>query len=132
MKKVRIIILCILFLAVATGSVLFINLGSWLDVSDPRPPHLDYIFTFAGEQARVNYSREIMKANPDAHWFLSDYKNGYARLLRKDGFDMERISQLTHAQTPFPKYRRFRDGSGRRRRCMAKRWQSDWFQARTT
>ncbi|MFP4014680.1 MAG: hypothetical protein ACLFVQ_11380 [Chitinispirillaceae bacterium] len=69
-----------------------LNAGSWLLVSDPVPERLDVVFTFGGEGVRVKYSRELMERYTGAHWFISDYKFGYTRLLRRDGYDMERVS----------------------------------------
>ncbi len=68
------------------------RLGVWLLVSDTPPADLDVIGTFAGERRRVDYSRELMGRYPDAHWFLSDYKNGHGRILQKTSFDMSRVS----------------------------------------
>lgn len=67
------------------------NAGSWLIVSDPVPDKLDMIFTFASESERVGYSRELMSRFKDATWVLSDYKNGFSRILRKDNFNMSKV-----------------------------------------
>ncbi|HEX3019821.1 MAG TPA: ElyC/SanA/YdcF family protein [Chitinispirillaceae bacterium] len=67
---------------------MFINAGRWLVISDPLPENLDLIFTFAGEHERVAYSKELTSKYPRSFWMLSDYKNGYARLLRKSNFNM--------------------------------------------
>lgn len=66
--------------------------GSWLLVSDPVPERLDIVFTFGGEGARVKYSRELMDRFSGAHWYISDYRQGYTRLLRRDGYNMKRVS----------------------------------------
>ncbi len=84
----------IIGLALMSAGVFLVYAGKWLLVENPVPDKLDVVFTFAGDGARVNYSRELMGRNPAAHWLLSDYKNGYARLLRKDGFDMNRVSSV--------------------------------------
>jgi len=68
------------------------NAGTYLLVSDPVPSQLDLVFTFAGENARDIYTRELMQKFPDAHWLLSDYKNGYVRILRREKFDMSRVT----------------------------------------
>ena len=68
------------------------RLGDWLTPCDVLPDRIDLIVTFAGDSRRVDYSRELMERYPDAHWFLSDYRNGYGRLLRKDGYDMRRVT----------------------------------------
>jgi uncharacterized SAM-binding protein YcdF (DUF218 family) len=87
---VRLVTIVITLLLIVSFGML--RLGDWLTPADPLPEHLDLIVTFAGEQYRVNYSRELMLKYPDAHWFLSDYKNGYSRLLEKNRFDMKRVS----------------------------------------
>jgi hypothetical protein len=69
-----------------------VNLGAWLIVADPLPSQLDVICTFAGENLRVVYSKNLMSRYPAAHWILSDYKNGHGRLLQKSHFDMERVT----------------------------------------
>ena len=68
------------------------NAGSWLLISDSVPDKLDLVFTFAGENVRDIYSRELMIQFPDAYWLMSDYKGGYSRILRRDKFDMKRVS----------------------------------------
>ncbi|MDG5814124.1 ElyC/SanA/YdcF family protein [Chitinispirillales bacterium ANBcel5] len=68
--------------------------GVWLLVSDQVPARLDTVFTFAGEAARVRYSRELVEKNVRAHWLLSDYEDGYARLLKLDGFTMDRVTAV--------------------------------------
>jgi len=88
---VIVFLLCILFLM---GAVAFRRLGMWLVVADPVPAQVDLIFTFAGEIERVSYSKALMKKYPDAHWLLSDYKNGYSRILRQNGFNMKRVSTI--------------------------------------
>jgi hypothetical protein len=70
------------------------NIGSWLIVSDPVPDKLDMIFTFASESERVGYSKELLSRFTDATWVLSDYKNGFSRILRKDNFNMSKVSTI--------------------------------------
>lgn len=70
---------------------LFMNMGRWLVIYDPIPEDLDLIVTFAGERERVAYSKELTLKYPNSCWILSDYKNGYSRLLRKSHFDMSRV-----------------------------------------
>lgn len=90
-KKIIIPVLILIFGCVLLLSV-FRFLGVWLTVSDPLPKRLDIICTFAGDSHRVTYSKNLMKRYHNAHWFLSDYENGYARLLRKSNFPMNRVS----------------------------------------
>ena len=71
---------------------LFCRVGVWLAVADPVPSHLDVIFTFGGENARVAYSRELMDRYPQARWVLSDYFHRYSRILSRDNFDMSRVA----------------------------------------
>lgn len=68
------------------------NAGTWLLISDSVPERLDLVFTFAGENVRDIYSRELMQKFPSAHWLMSDYKEGYSRILRRESFDMSRVS----------------------------------------
>lgn len=90
LKKVSIILLSgiVLFLG---GTIVFKNIANWLIVSDAVPKNLNIVFTFAGEGVRVNYSRSLMQKYSEATWVLSDYEDGYARLLRKNKFNMDRV-----------------------------------------
>lgn len=85
------IILAFSTLFIALCFFLLLNLGRWLLIYDPIPENLDLIVTFAGEQQRVAYSRELSMKFPQSCWILSDYKNGYSRLLRKSNFNMSRV-----------------------------------------
>jgi uncharacterized SAM-binding protein YcdF (DUF218 family) len=80
--------LCLLL----TFTFVVFRLGDWLTPSDPLPGSLDLIVTFAGENVRVEYSKELMSRYPEAHWLLSDYKNGYGRILQKNNYDMQRVT----------------------------------------
>lgn len=82
----------VFFIVTATVLLIFRQLGNWLVASDPPPEHLDVICTFAGDSRRVVYSKEFMHRYPQAHWFLSDYKDGHGRLLQKSNFDMSRVT----------------------------------------
>lgn len=90
LKKVLIILLSgiVLFLG---GVIVFKNIANWLIVSDAVPKNLNIVFTFAGEGVRVNYSRSLVQKYSEATWVLSDYEDGYARLLRKNKFNMDRV-----------------------------------------
>ena len=66
--------------------------GVWLLVRDTIPDQVDVVFTFAGDRHRVFYSRELMLKFSGAHWLLSDYIDGYAKILRKNDFDMSRVT----------------------------------------
>ena len=72
--------------------IAFRQLGLWLIAADPVPARLDVICTFAGESRRVDYSKKLMLQNNDAHWLLSDYKDGHGRLLQKSNFNMRRVT----------------------------------------
>ena len=85
------IILALSSLFIVLCLFLLLNMGRWLVISDPVPENLDLIVTFAGEQQRVAYSRELSMKFPKSFWILSDYKNGYSRLLRRSNFDMSRV-----------------------------------------
>jgi len=96
MKKLKLtspytILLAFSFLFIVLCFFLLSNMGRWLVISDPIPEDLDIIVTFAGERERVAYSRELSAKFPKSFWILSDYKNGYSRLLRKSNFDMSRV-----------------------------------------
>jgi uncharacterized SAM-binding protein YcdF (DUF218 family) len=82
----------VIVLLACCGVIVTCNIGDWLVVSDPLPPRLDYIFTFAGQNPRLTYSRELMERCPDAHWILSDYHHFYSRILARSGFEMTRVS----------------------------------------
>ena len=73
-------------------SIVFIRVGDWLTPADEPPGRLDLVVTFAGDSRRVEYSRELMSRYPEAHWLLSDYKNGHGRILQKKNYDMSRVS----------------------------------------
>jgi hypothetical protein len=79
-------------LLLAVAVFIFFTVGPWLVVSDPLPRRLDIIFTFAGANERMTYSRELMKQNEGAHWVLSDFHHFYSRILSRNGFDMTRVS----------------------------------------
>jgi len=76
------------------GLFLFLNIGTLLTVEDPVPARLDVIFTFAGENQRVFYSRKLSERFPGAHWVLSDYFHMFSHILERDGFPMARVSIL--------------------------------------
>jgi uncharacterized SAM-binding protein YcdF (DUF218 family) len=84
-------------LLVCGAAIVVTNIGDWLVVSDPLPPRLDYVFTFAGQNPRLTYSRELMERYPDAHWILSDFHHFYSRILARNGFDMTRVSAVDTA-----------------------------------
>lgn len=86
--RLLVILLCLLLI----GIVGLLRLGDWLTPSDVLPERIDLIVTFGGDTRRVEYSKELMERYPEAHWFLSDYKNGYGRLLQKNDYDMKRVT----------------------------------------
>jgi uncharacterized SAM-binding protein YcdF (DUF218 family) len=92
--------LFVIFSIIALTAVLGIGVfgirsaGSWLIVSDPVPDKLNMIFTFASESERVGYSKELLSRFTSATWVLSDYKNGFSRILRKDNFDMSKVMTI--------------------------------------
>jgi uncharacterized SAM-binding protein YcdF (DUF218 family) len=90
-RKKFIITMLIIIISSTLLLFTFRSLGVWLTVADQLPKRLDIICTFAGDSHRVTYSKKLMKYYQNAHWFLSDYKNGYARLLRKNNFPMNRV-----------------------------------------
>ncbi len=88
-------------LLVLATIMLLRNAGTYLLVNDPLPEELDLIFTFAGENARNHYSEELLKQFPETHWLLSDYKDGYVRILRRDSFDMSRVTVVDTCKNTF-------------------------------
>lgn len=93
-KKVKLIAIIVFFFVMLLVSMVFFfrNAGTWLLISDTVPERLDMVFTFAGENVRDAYSRELMQRFPGAHWLMSDYKGGYSRILRRESYDMSRVS----------------------------------------
>lgn len=80
--------------ATGFGLFLFFNIGTLLTVEDPVPERLDLVFTFAGENQRVFYSRKLAERFPEAHWVLSDYFHLFSRILARDGFPRSRVTFL--------------------------------------
>jgi hypothetical protein len=97
------------------AAIVVLNIGGWLVVSDPLPPRLDYVFTFAGQNLRLTYSRELMERYPEAHWILSDFHHFYSRILTRNGFDMTRVSAVDTASNTLAEVHAL----------------SDWLQANT-
>jgi hypothetical protein len=95
-KKHRHLLLFLLGIAPAAGAALFLFLraGALLVVDDPVPRRLDVIFTFAGENQRVTYSRDLTERFPSAHWVLSDFYHLFSHILERDGFAMSRVTFL--------------------------------------
>jgi hypothetical protein len=93
--------LFVLVIFVIVTTLLLRNAGLYLLVNDPLPDKLDLIFTFAGENARNHYSEELLQQYPDAHWLLSDYKDGYVRILRRDSFNMSRVTVVDTCKNTF-------------------------------
>ncbi len=50
--------------------------GMLLLVDDPLSSSLDLIVTFAGDKNRSGLFSELMVKYPEAHWLLSDFKDG--------------------------------------------------------
>lgn len=84
----------IIVTALAVTLALLSKTGDWLSVSDPAPVRLDVIFTFAGENQRITYSRELVQRFPAARWVLSDYLHQYSRILSREKFDMSKVAVL--------------------------------------
>jgi hypothetical protein len=92
----RFLLIVLLGIAVPLSVALFffIKASAWFFVADPVPSRLDVVFTFAGENARFSYSRELMERFSQAHWVLSDYYHLYSRILSREKFDMSRVSAV--------------------------------------
>ena len=80
--------------AAAVAAILFLKAGDWLVISEPLPERIDVVFTFAGENSRMAYSRELMGRFPEAHWVLSENLHQYSRILEREGFDMSRVTPV--------------------------------------
>jgi hypothetical protein len=91
------------------AAFVFFHIGGWLVVSDPPPPRLDYIYTFAGENPRLWYSRELMERYKGAHWVLCDFNHYYSRILNRNGFDMTRVSIIDTASYTLSEVRALAD-----------------------
>lgn len=76
---------------VVVGLLAFRNLALWLVVSNPLPPSLDAIFTFAGDNHRMNYSKELFAKYPTARWLISYPSKRIAGPLKRDGIDTSRV-----------------------------------------
>jgi hypothetical protein len=85
------LITAFVLLPVLAAAALFLKTGTWLLVSDPLPQRLDAIFTFAGENARITYSRELTQVYPGARWVISDHDHLYERILARNNFDLRRV-----------------------------------------
>lgn len=93
-RRILAVSLMILLLFSILSILIVRNAGTYLLVSDPLPQKLDLVFTFAGENSRPVYSQELLKKYSCAHWLMSDYKKGYIRILRRDKYDMSRVSVI--------------------------------------
>jgi hypothetical protein len=82
-------------LLASAGAML--TVGPWLFLSDPLPSRLDVIFTFAGDNQRLHYSRNLMERYSAAHWVLSDFHHYYSRILVRNGFAMVRVTAVDTA-----------------------------------
>jgi uncharacterized SAM-binding protein YcdF (DUF218 family) len=69
----------------------FRGLALFLVVSDPLPPSLDAVFTFAGETHRIIYSKELFKQYPHSQWLISYPTKRISIPLGKKGLDTSRI-----------------------------------------
>jgi uncharacterized SAM-binding protein YcdF (DUF218 family) len=90
-RKKNIVIVSSVFLVAALFLLAFRNCALWLVVSDPLPPSLDALFTFAGETNRMVYSKELFTRYPGSRWIISYPSKKIAIPLNKDGFDTSRI-----------------------------------------
>jgi hypothetical protein len=84
-------ILSIVIILVIVGWFAFRNAAFWLVVSDPPPQSVDALFTFAGENARITYSKKLFSEDSTALWMLSYPSNKIAIPLAHEGLDTSRI-----------------------------------------
>jgi hypothetical protein len=80
---------CIIIVVI--GWFAFRNLALWLVVSDPLPPSLDAVFTFAGDNQRIIYSKKLFAKYPQALWINSYPSMKITIPLAKEGLDTSRI-----------------------------------------
>jgi uncharacterized SAM-binding protein YcdF (DUF218 family) len=73
------------------GTYAYRHAGMWLVVSDPLPDSLDVIFTFAGENERIAYSKQMFSRYPKSIWVLSYPGKKIILPLAREGFDTSRI-----------------------------------------
>jgi uncharacterized SAM-binding protein YcdF (DUF218 family) len=77
--------------AAAVCAYAFRNLALFLVVSEPLPPSLDAVFTFAGETQRIIYSKELFKQYTRSEWLISYPTKRISIPLGKKGLDTSRI-----------------------------------------
>ncbi len=90
-KNISLFAVPLLAALIAFGVFAFRHLALWLVVSDPLPPYLNAIFTFAGETQRIVYSKELFATYKHATWLLSYPSKRIALPLWKEGLDTSRI-----------------------------------------
>jgi len=73
----------------------------WLVVFDPLPEKCDIIFTFAGENDRISYSKELFKKYPKSLWILSYSKKTIKNVLYKENLDTTRIIIIDTCKNTF-------------------------------
>jgi uncharacterized SAM-binding protein YcdF (DUF218 family) len=86
---------------VALAVLAYGNLGLWLVVSDPLPQSLDAFFTFAGDNDRIPYSRQLYARYPNALWIISDPTKKVVDSLSTQGFDTSRIVVVDTCKNTF-------------------------------
>jgi uncharacterized SAM-binding protein YcdF (DUF218 family) len=92
---------CVFVAATLCGYYVFRHLGVWLAVSDPLPPSLDAVFTFAGEGNRIQYSRKLYDRYPGALWILSYPGKKILVPLAREGCDTRRIAVVDTCKNTF-------------------------------
>ena len=90
-KPLRIILVTLAGALIVVCAVTYRHLGMWLVVSDPLPPSLDAIFTFAGDNDRIPYSKRLYLQYPKALWIVSDPTKKILDSLYAEGTDTARI-----------------------------------------
>ena len=98
-KAVRIVLIAILITLTIVCIFAYRNLGLWLVVSDPLPQSLDAIFTFAGDNDRIPYSKQLCKRYPKALWIVSYPSKNLRDSLSAQGFDTSRIVMVDTGNT---------------------------------
>jgi len=84
-------LLLILILFCGIGIFCFLNLGKWLIVSDSPADPVNVLFTFAGENTRITYSKHLFRKNSDALWIISYPSSKIKAALSRDNLDTSRI-----------------------------------------
>jgi uncharacterized SAM-binding protein YcdF (DUF218 family) len=91
----------LLLFVLGTGTLLFRHAGLWLAFSERLPDPLNVIFTFGGENDRVNYSKQLLKNHPEALWIVSYPRKNIIVPFSREGLDTSRIFVVDTCKNTF-------------------------------